>query len=207
MLWAVILFLESFPPPCQKATLTCPPDYAYGDKGAGSAIPPNATLTFEVEVVSFSTKDGGSWAACFFQFGILLVLILFLFEKVLAPSKHFKPAPPNLLQPELTLSADADERSRLLLDPDSGVLQHQGWQVNGQDYVIDNQDSVSQSLFGKPRRHLNNYLKKRGLNGLFLKTNDHFIELLFPVDLGVTAINKISVFELEKGPKTKHAHE
>lgn len=33
-----------------KATLTCPPATAYGDRGAGAAVPPNATLTFEVEL-------------------------------------------------------------------------------------------------------------------------------------------------------------
>lgn len=37
----------------QKAILTCPPHYAYGASGAGDAIPPNATLTFEVEVIDF----------------------------------------------------------------------------------------------------------------------------------------------------------
>ena len=35
-----------------KATLTCPPDTAYGARGAGSAVPPNATLTFEVELLA-----------------------------------------------------------------------------------------------------------------------------------------------------------
>jgi FKBP-type peptidyl-prolyl cis-trans isomerase FkpA len=34
-----------------KARLTCPPDIAYGARGAGSAVPPNATLTFEVELL------------------------------------------------------------------------------------------------------------------------------------------------------------
>ena len=35
-----------------KARLVCPPATAYGDKGAGGAVPPNATLTFEVELLA-----------------------------------------------------------------------------------------------------------------------------------------------------------
>ena len=47
----------------EKAILTCAPDYAYGSRGAGGVIPPNATLAFEVELISWKEGGGGGFGS------------------------------------------------------------------------------------------------------------------------------------------------
>ena len=39
-----------------KAKLTCPPGIAYGSRGAGRAVPPNATLNFDVELLGIQGR-------------------------------------------------------------------------------------------------------------------------------------------------------
>jgi len=41
----------------EVASITCPPEYAYGAKGMSPLIPPNATLHFEIELLGYRDKQ------------------------------------------------------------------------------------------------------------------------------------------------------
>jgi len=42
----------------EQRTLTIPPDMGYGARGAGNAIPPNAHLVFDVEMINIIPGSG-----------------------------------------------------------------------------------------------------------------------------------------------------
>lgn len=63
----------------ERAILTVGPNYGYGSQGTGP-IPPNATLTFEMEVVGWEDKnvfEYYQWAGLLIVLGIIVYVIFF----------------------------------------------------------------------------------------------------------------------------------
>lgn len=40
----------------EKAIITCPPDYAYGDKDIADKVPANSTVTFQLELIEIVSE-------------------------------------------------------------------------------------------------------------------------------------------------------
>jgi len=49
----------------EKSLFTIKPEYGYGTGGAGASIPPNATLTFEIELLKFGPAPKNKWEQTF----------------------------------------------------------------------------------------------------------------------------------------------
>jgi len=92
-----------------KATVTCPPDYAYGASGAGGVIPPNATLIFDIEVVDVHVEEPASTGFKYIRYGMLLGFALYQFEKHMGQFKIHKNSPEGLTQPMLKFDENSNE--------------------------------------------------------------------------------------------------
>lgn len=70
----------------QKATITCPPEYAYGSSGAGGVIPPNATLVFDIEVVDVHIEEAqGSMK--FLRYGMMFAFGIYQYDQYMSQWK------------------------------------------------------------------------------------------------------------------------
>ena len=84
-------------------------------------------MIFDVELVDFAMSQPTSCAGILFQFALIFMFLVFAFDKTLAPTKIYKPSVSGLYQRKLELSSELDEKSRELLNTDTGALNFNGW--------------------------------------------------------------------------------
>ena len=84
------------------------------------------------------------------------------------------------------------------------LKKHREALVDLESYLIKHKIKVKIS-----RREANswNIIKKRGINIIFLKTKDHYMEFMFPVDMGLVCIDKVKIFNINEGPSSKKEFE
>lgn len=71
-------------------------------------------------------------------------------------------------------------------------MQLQGWEVDGEKYVIDNSAEFSRALWDPSYSGL----KVREVNMFFINTPDHFIQVLAPLKMGTINLATISVTDV-----------
>eukprot|EP01050_Picozoa_sp_SAG11_P002910 SAG11_NODE_154_length_14340_cov_19.803946_2_plen_176_part_00 len=67
----------------EKAVLTIAPEYGYGSSGAGSVIPPNATLKFEVELLGWKEGSGGGFGGMLQT--VAMIVVVYIGVRLLMP--------------------------------------------------------------------------------------------------------------------------
>ena len=129
-----------------------------------------------------------------FRFGLKLLALLYLTDRYFLPGDKVKKAPEGLDQRQITFS-DTDKTDLFNSD---GQLAIQGWAPNGEKYIRDNAHEASVAMYYPEY----SYLKNRDLNIFFIKTPDHYIEVLVPITIGtVDIIALVSIVGINKDDK------
>ena len=125
--------------------------------------------------------------------GLKVAAYLYLLDRFVLPNNKVKLSKDGLEQPMLLLSETSEN---LLLDPETGKLQQQGWHVNGETLVTDNSAGVSKALWN-PSLAL---AKVREVNIFFIQTPDHYIQVLSPIRAGtINIMASVSVIGVNPG--------
>lgn len=122
--------------------------------------------------------------------GLKFAALLYIFDKHVLPGDKVPMSKSGLEQPRLNLEPDEEH---LLLDPATGQLAMQGWEINGEKYVTNNQETASRALWSPDY----SIVRNREVNIFFLQTPEHYISVLPGVVFGnkhtVSAVSVVGV--------------